>query len=371
MNRVTAGSASVEPAEYAGSPAAGGATGASRWVTDNESAGPHTRTRREQAEPQWQSGKEDWGTFQDRHCQWRTGGGCTRAPENEGKSPPQTPSQIGTAVIVSIVGGGPLEPRPAPNDAPAAVAAGAPARSPLPMDTSSPPPSRPPSPMDISSPESSRPPSQMDTSSPAADRAGRPAKSGSSLPSQSPSSSVVDVHASNPDLSPQDVPAGMHVNGKGMLEKTTFSKVYRVDPGFHRDAILKNGFGASSRFEGIDKMIPGDAIIVSETQAGAKAFGDGEYGPGHYDIYEIDARGLNGASLQDNVDYNTVFTARQLGRTPQALKQMAPRDVAEGALEFREAHIDAAAGRPGRIHLVERGVPRPQTPDSDSSGNAA
>ncbi|MFM0341071.1 hypothetical protein [Paraburkholderia fungorum] len=157
-----------------------------------------------------------------------------------------------------------------------------------------------------------------------------------------------------------------------MLEKTTFTKVYRVDSGLHRDAILEHGFEPSAHFGGIGKMISGDAIIVSETLQGAQAFGDSEFGAGHYDIYEIDASGFKGASLKDNVDHNTAFTARQLGRTPEALKVMPPREVAEGALEFKEAHVDAAAGRPARIHIIERGVPRPQTPsDSDSSSHPA
>jgi hypothetical protein len=155
-----------------------------------------------------------------------------------------------------------------------------------------------------------------------------------------------------------------------MLEKDSFNKVYRVDAGVNRDRILEQGFEPSAHFGGIDKMISGDAIIASETQEGARAFGDSEYGAGHYDLYEIDAGGLKGASLKDNIDYNTAFTARQLGRTPEALKVMAPREVAEGALEFREAHLDAAAGSPARIHLVDRGVPRAQTPSDsgDSTG---
>jgi hypothetical protein len=206
----------------------------------------------------------------------------------------------------------------------------------------------------------------MDTSPPVGDNPVSPTKP------DSPSPSADDVHGPNLDLSPQDVPAGMRVNENGMLEKTTFTKMYRVDSGVHRDAILANGFEPSAHFGGIGKMISGDAVIVSETLEGAQAFGDGEFGAGHYDVYEIDASGFKGASLKDNVDDNTAFTARQLGRTPEALKKMPPREVAEGALEFREAHIDAAAARPPRIHLIERGVPRPPSPsDSDSSAHSA
>jgi hypothetical protein len=177
------------------------------------------------------------------------------------------------------------------------------------------------------------------------------------------------VHSPNTDLSPEAVPSGMRVYETGMLEKTTFTKVYRVGSGLHRDAILEHGFDPSAHFGGIGKMISGDAIVVSETLEGARAFGDSEFGGGHYDLYEIDASGLKGASLKDNVEYNTAFTARQLGRKPEALKVMATREVAEGALEFREAHIDAAAGGPARIHLIERGVPCPQTSSNSASSS--
>ncbi|ANB73384.1 hypothetical protein [Paraburkholderia phytofirmans] len=182
------------------------------------------------------------------------------------------------------------------------------------------------------------------------------------------SKSADEANSPNPDLNPAFVPPGMHVNEIGFLEKKAFPRVYRVDSGLNRAAILEHGFEPSSHFGGIKKMISGDALIVSETLEGARAFGDSEFGAGHYDLYEIKTKGLKGASLKDNVYFNPAFTAKQLGRTPSALKEMAPREVAEGALEFREAHIDAAAGDPARIRLIERGIPRPQTPpDSDGS----
>ncbi|WCM24770.1 hypothetical protein NDK50_28730 [Paraburkholderia bryophila] len=153
----------------------------------------------------------------------------------------------------------------------------------------------------------------------------------------------------------------MHINEAGMLEKSSFSTVYRVEPPGLREEIAAHGFSPSHHFGGIQKMIQGDAIIVSETPEGARIFGNGEYGEGHYDLYAIDARGFKGASLKDNVDHNTEFVAHETGRTAEALKKLLPREVAEGALEFREAHIDAAAGRPNRLQLLERGVPRETT----------
>lgn len=163
----------------------------------------------------------------------------------------------------------------------------------------------------------------------------------------------------------------MRINKKGMLEKTSFTTVYRVARVADRDAILSDGFIPSTQFEGMPKMIRGKALIVSETLEGAKAFGNGEFGAGHYDVYAIDARGLKGASLKDNVEFNTAFIAKKLGRTVEALKKLPPREIAEGALEFREAHLDAKAGRPDRIHLAERGVASPErTSSSDGESGS-
>ena len=74
-----------------------------------------------------------------------------------------------------------------------------------------------------------------------------------------------------------------------MLEKKSFTRVYRVAAIEDRSTIRANGFRPSTEFGGIQKMISGDVLIVAEDLDGAHAFGDGEYGPGHYDVYEIDA----------------------------------------------------------------------------------
>jgi hypothetical protein len=389
----------LRPAVHAAATTNGGAIG-------DGSRDTLIRTRRRGVEPQYQSNKESWDEYQRRHCEWRGGACLGKPPENEGKSPPLTPGQIATSVVLSILGGGPLEPRPTGMGAEPGGASGVPlpSRPATPMDTSpppsrpatpmdtSPPPSRPATPMDTSPPPSrpatpmdtspppSRPATPMDTSPPRSRSASPVSEQRNLSPSSARRDSVESTHSStrpksadeanspNQDLNPEFVPPGMRINEIGFLEKKAFPRVYRVDSGLNRAAILEHGFEPSSHFGGIKKMISGDALIVSETLEGARAFGDSEFGAGHYDLYEIKTKGLEGASLKDNVYFNTDFTARQLGRTPSALKKMAPREVAEGALEFREAHIDAAAGDPARIRLIERGMPRPQTPpDSDGS----
>ncbi|WP_156126722.1 hypothetical protein [Burkholderia sp. 9120] len=293
-------------------------------------------------EPRWQSSKETWSEFQCRHFNWnnRQSGTCEAGsvPANEGKQPKQSTLDILLAISFAVLAGGPTEMLQKPSGVPV----------------------RPPSPMDVS-PAPSRPASPKDTSpTPAAGRpdgttADRPADSAQG---SAPSASHAGIRGPNPYLSPNAVPRGMHINEVGMLEKSSFSTVYRVERPGLREEIAAHGFSPSNHFGGIQKMIQGDAIIVSETPEGARIFGNGEYGEGHYDLYAIDAKGYKGASLKDNVDYNTEFVAHETGRTAEALKKLPPREVAEGALEFIEAHIDAAAGQASKVHLLERGVPR-------------
>ncbi|CAB3772024.1 hypothetical protein [Paraburkholderia solisilvae] len=295
---------------------------------------------------------------------------------------------------LTIVGERPVGARPA--TAAAAERTGAPTQSPMdttspprsnaqsPMDTASQPRSNAQSPMDTASPPRSNAQSPMDTASPPRSNAQSPMDTVSPPHSNAqtpmdippPSSDALSGKPTSASTRAHDFPApkpaaataganievhtpasqGLYLNRQGMLEKKAFSTVYRVAPVSERDAIQQYGFLPSTHFGGIDKMISGDALIVSETADGARVFGDGEYGPGCYDLYEIDARGYIGASLQDNVDFNTRVMASRLGYTREALESMPPRDIAEGALEFREAHIDAAAGGPHRLRLIEYGA---------------
>jgi hypothetical protein len=358
------------------------------------------RTKRATAEPRWKSNAETWSQFQCRHYKWRKGlpsnASCVRAaiPVSEGKVPASTAKDTFFQVGLSVLGGGPFNPvvggrfagagsvavisrpggglrfdmtvvgeriggaRPAAGTAPKPTSASAQS----PMDTTSPPRSSAQSPMDTTSPPRSSAQSPMDTTSPPRSNA------------QSPMSATPSSPASGPKID-VDTPAspGLYSNEKGMLEKKTFSTVYRVAPASARDAIRQHGFAPSGHFGGIDKMISGDALIVSETADGARIFGDSEYGPGCYDLYEIDASGFKGASLQDNVDFNTRVIATRLGYTPEALESMPPREVAEGALEFREAHVDAGAGDPRRVKIIEYGTlpPRVELNASPVSGESS
>jgi hypothetical protein len=163
----------------------------------------------------------------------------------------------------------------------------------------------------------------------------------------------------------------MRLNNEGMLERSDIKKLYRADSPDSRDSIERDGFFPSEDFSGVDRMINRHAIIASETIEGARKFGDGRYGQGHYDIYEINADGATVASLQDNVRYNTEFMSKKLGwATPDDLLKAQPKDVAEGALEFREVHADESVGQPGKFTLLERGIP-PFKRDHSESGSGS
>jgi hypothetical protein len=357
------------------------------------------RPKRANLEPKWQSNAESWAQFQCRHYKWRIGmssdASCAGAavPASEGRTRTATAKDAVFGVLLSISAGGPFNPmvggrfagaasvaamsrpggglrfdmaiagerageaRAAAGVEPAAASTSAQS----PMDTTSPPRSNAQSPMDTTSPPRSNVQSPMDTTSPPHSNA------------QSPMDTTPSSSGTGPDIGPR-TPASraMYPNQKGMLEKKTFSTVYRAAPVTERDAIEHRGFAPSTDFGGIDNMISGDALIVSETAEGARIFGDSEYGPGYYDLYEIDASGFKGASLQDNVDFNTRVVATRLGYTPDALKSMPPREVAEGALEFKEAHIDAGAGDPHRVRRIEYGTlpPRVESNESPASGES-
>jgi hypothetical protein len=371
------------------------------------------RVKRAQLKPKWQSNKESWAEFQCRYYNWRmglpAGTSCawSKIPPGEGRTPVAKPADIALQVVLSFVTGGPFNPviggrfagagsiavlsrpggglrfdltivgeRPAgARSASAAVPgrSGAPAQSPMdtmspprsnaqsPMDTTSPPRSSAQSPMDTISPPRSNAQSPMDTAPPSYDASSGKPTSVSTPTRDSPAQKPVAATARSGIEVRTPASQRLYLNQQGMLEKKVLSMVYRVAPVSERDAIQQFGFLPSTHFGGVDKMISGDALIVSETADGARLFGDGEYGPGGYDLYEIDARGYKGASLQDNVDFNTRAMASRLGYTPEALESMPPHDIAEGALAFREAHINAAAGDPHRLKIIEYGSSPPPT----------
>lgn len=97
-----------------------------------QARGPSPRER----EPTWESNKEDWDQFRQRHYQWNTGASSEtkEAPEGYGQTPPATPTQIATDVALSILGGGPgigagkFPTKPTPRPASVPPARPAPAR---------------------------------------------------------------------------------------------------------------------------------------------------------------------------------------------------------------------------------------------------
>ncbi|MFC0399688.1 hypothetical protein [Paraburkholderia rhizosphaerae] len=361
------------------------------------------RAKRAQIEPKWQSNTQSWAQFQSRHYNWRMGlppgtaSTGARIPRTEGVSPKAPAKDVAFQILLAFIGGGPFNPvvggrfagagsvavvsrptgglrfdatfageRPGvarPAGTLALQRGGASPQSP--MDTTSPPRSNVQSPMDTTSPPRSNVQSPMDTASPPRSNVQSPMDTTPPLSEALPRQAAGAANETHPPAL-QD----MYLNDQRMLEKKTFSTVYRAAPASERDAILQHGFLPSKHFGGVDKLISGDALIVSETADGARIFGDSEYGSGCYDLYEIDARGFKGVSLQDNVSFNARSIASRFGYTPEVLQSMQPREVAEGALEFREAHIDATAGDARRVKLIEYGTLPPQFSPNDATANS-
>lgn len=136
-------------------------------------------------------------------------------------------------------------------------------------------------------------------------------------------------------------------NSRGFIERTHYGDyVYRADvsgPG-------PEGFHNSEQFQGVRRMISGDNVLItSGSREGAIRFGDTEFGRGHYRLYRIDAREVRGASLMENVRNSSSGATRAFG---QNVSQMRPIDIAEGAGEFEEVHIDNSKITPDKIKEI-------------------
>ncbi|NWA01687.1 dermonecrotic toxin domain-containing protein [Pseudomonas gingeri] len=140
----------------------------------------------------------------------------------------------------------------------------------------------------------------------------------------------------NPFKSGITLPPGAHFNSRGMIERTDFDELFRVEKAQRverRGDPLEYGFRSSNFFGGVPKMLDGEVLIVSRTRAGAEAYGSSEFGHGEYQCYRIDAKGLPAVSYTENLQYNADFTR---------LRQSADDDP-QGALNFDEVHVANAA----------------------------
>ncbi|WP_145576516.1 hypothetical protein [Yersinia alsatica] len=64
-----------------------------------------------EAQPIWQSNKEDWPAFQARHCKWERGIPCKTIPEDQGKPPPRTAEENAIEIASGMLMGPMQKPR--------------------------------------------------------------------------------------------------------------------------------------------------------------------------------------------------------------------------------------------------------------------
>lgn len=166
------------------------------------------------------------------------------------------------------------------------------------------------------------------------------------------------VIRTNPYQAQVTLPAGGSFNSRGMIERTDFPKLYRVEQTSRvqrRGDPTASGFIHSNNFSGPEKMLDGDVVIVSRSKEGAEHYGATEFN-GDYELYEIDSAGLRAVSLNENIDLNPQFTALRQDDEPDWLDWLKQEnqlsDFAGGAYAFDEVHLSVAGLDPAKIKHI-------------------
>ena len=189
--------------------------------------------------------------------------------------------------------------------------------------------------------------------------------------SKSSTESILSSISSTPDtpvprsnifLRTSDLPPDSSLNERGMIERRNFQKLYRVETMRRMDkrggpqAVIERGFFSNSIiFAGPKRMMDGDIVITSRTIEGATRFGEVEL-EGNYYLFEIEAVGRRGVSLNENVEINTAFTELRENYDAGSIAQLKQNNqlhtFAENAHSFDEVHLDNS-GEPMSIRLIK------------------
>ncbi|MFE4126160.1 hypothetical protein ACFX4S_05050 [Kosakonia sp. YIM B13605] len=113
----------------------------------------------------------------------------------------------------------------------------------------------------------------------------------------------------NPWADNVQLPPGSYLNDRGYIERRDFNKLYRVEQAdrVDRRGDPQNvGFRDGNYFAGVEKMMSGPVVFVARTREGAERFGRGELINGFH-LYEIDAQGIPGVSLRENIEHNEQY----------------------------------------------------------------
>lgn len=189
--------------------------------------------------------------------------------------------------------------------------------------------------------------------------------------SKSSTESILSSISSTPDtpvprsnifLRTSDLPPDSSLNERGMIERRDFQKLYRVETLRRMDkrggpqAVIDKGFFSNSMiFAGPKRMMDGDIIITSRTIEGATRFGEVEL-EGNYYLFEIEAMGRRGVSLNENVEFNAQFLEKRDNLPGGFIAQLKQNNLldtfAESAHSFDEVHLDNT-GEPMSIRLIK------------------
>jgi len=154
-----------------------------------------------------------------------------------------------------------------------------------------------------------------------------------------------NVIRTNPFKASVTLPAGGYFNSRGMIERTDFPKLYRVEKA---DRVERRGdpqdigFRDSNFFSGPEKMMDGNVVVASRSKDAAMHFGETEFG-GDYHLYEIDSRGIPAVSFNENIEANPQFVEARQGVEPGTIELMRQEqrlgEFAENAYKFDEVHV--------------------------------
>lgn len=213
---------------------------------------------------------------------------------------------------------------------------------------------------DNSSQGESRPPNDDDSvgSSSDADTDTDIGTSGDEYEAHDDAEHEIDLLRTNPFQAEISLPQGARFNSRGMIERTDFARLYRVEKASRverRGDPQVFGFRASNFFGGPVKMLDNDVVIVSRTKEGAVYYGETEF-KGDYDLYEIDGTDLPAVSLNENIELNERFTEMRQDLSPGTINELRENgrlnEFAESAVKFDEVHLSRAGLSPRRIHLI-------------------
>ncbi|MEJ8323581.1 hypothetical protein WKI40_10545 [Kosakonia sacchari] len=162
----------------------------------------------------------------------------------------------------------------------------------------------------------------------------------------------------NPWADNVQLPPGSYLNDRGYIERRDFNKLYRVEQAdrVDRRGDPQNvGFRDGNYFAGVEKMMSGPVVFVARTREGAERFGHGELINGFH-LYEIDAQGIPGVSLRENIEHNEQYM--ELANTMQPGYVAGLRSVnqlerfGDYAWSFDEVHLANDQVTPDKITKI-------------------